>query len=74
MPVGGVRGPVAVSVFGEDRWPSVRRSFGLAGEVVFFAFVEYGNCDTFFFYRLCIKFSVSIFRYLQIHQPQLSIR
>ena len=32
--VEGVRGPVVGSVSGEDRWLSVRGSFGLAGEDV----------------------------------------
>ena len=39
--VGGVRGPVIVSVFGEDRSVLVRGSFSLAGEFGLFACVMF---------------------------------
>ena len=60
-------------MFGEDRWPSVRGSFGLAVEVVFFAFVEYGMCNKFFFYRLCIKFSICIYYSIPGDPPTLTV-
>ena len=70
--VGGDRRPAVVSVFGEDRWPSVRRSFGLAGEEVrIFTCLEYGMWDTVFSYcRQWILDPVSIFfHYREIEAP-----
>ena len=56
-------------MIGEDRWPSVRGSFGLDGEVVSFACAKCSMCETVFIYRLSIIFSLCISRDIVIEQP-----
>ena len=68
--IGGVRGPAVLSLFGEDLWPPIRGSFGLAGEEVrFFTGLKYGNVGYGLFFRLWVLDSVSIFGYFKIQRP-----
>ena len=67
--VGAVREPSVVTVIEDNRWPSARRPFGMAGEKVrSLTCLQDSVSYTVFSYRLWIFDYVSFFGFFKIQQ------